>query len=419
MRLHDISLNNLKRRKGKAVFLVIGLLIGVTTAVTLITLTRVMEEDMGKKMDQLGANILIVPKSHDLALSFGGMQLSGVSLDVKPLHNEDIKKIQKIKNSENLSILSPKLIGALTLGGKDVFLAGVDFQEELRLKRWWKIAPLAAMVPMDQMAHGPAGDMMAHAPSAAAKSAWQLKDELQENDLLAGATVARLLGLSEGKSLEIRGETFQVRAVLEETGSQDDLLLFADLQEVQEALGRKGELSLIEVAAFCNTCPIDEMVQQLGEVLPGAKVTAIKQAVESRMETVKHFRRFSLGISGIVLFIGSLIVFTTMMASVNERTREIGIFRAIGFRKRHIVQVILLEAFLIGLLAGLMGYAAGVGFSRLTLPFFLQNPGVSIPWDYRMIVLSTGLSVLLALLASTYPALRAARMDPTEALRAI
>ena len=420
MRLHDISLNNLKRRKAKAAFLIIGLLIGVTTAVTLITLTRVMEEDMGKKMDQLGANILIVPKSHDLALSFGGLQLSGVSLDVKPLHSEDIKKIQKIKNNENLSIVAPKLIGALALGGKDIFLAGVDFNEELRLKRWWKIAPLTAMVPMEKMAHGPAGDMiMAHAPETAAKSAWQLKDELQENDLLAGATVARLLGLSEGKSLEIRGETFQVRAVLEETGSQDDLLLFADLLEVQKVLGRKGELSLIEVAAFCNTCPIEEMVQQLGETLPGAKVTAIKQAVESRMETVKHFRRFSLGISGIVLFIGSLIVFTTMMASVNERTREIGIFRAIGFRKRHIVQVILLEAFLIGLLAGLLGYATGVGFSRLTLPFFLQSPGVSIPWDYTMIMLATGLSVLLALLASTYPALRAARMDPTEALRAI
>src|SRR3990172_1447243 len=104
MRLRDISLNNLRRRKGKAAFLIIGLLIGITTAVTLITLTRVMEEDMGKKMDELGANILIIPKSHDLALNFGGMQLSGVSLEVKPLHEGDLDKIRRIENHENLSI---------------------------------------------------------------------------------------------------------------------------------------------------------------------------------------------------------------------------------------------------------------------------------------------------------------------------
>ncbi len=416
MRLRDISLNNLKRRKGKAAFLIIGLLIGVTTAVTLVTLTRLMEEDMGKKMDELGANILIVPQSHDLALTFGGMQLSGVSLDVKPLHDADLEKIRKIKNSENLSIVSPKLIATLSLDGKDAFLAGVDFAEELRLKRWWRVAaPPSAMPKME----AGAGGMMRHGPAAPGQSAFALKDQLGKKDLLAGATIARHLQLAEGQSLDIKGETFSVRAILEETGSQDDLLLFGDLKEVQRVTGRKGELSLVEVAAFCSTCPIEEMVQQLGEVLPGAKVTAVKQAVEARMETVKHFRRFSLGISGVVLFIGSLIVFTTMMASVNERTREIGIFRAIGFRKRHIVQVILLEAFLIGLLAGLLGYGAGVGFSRLTLPFFLQTPGVGIPWDYLMVLLATGLSVFLALAASAYPALRAAQMDPTEALRAM
>lgn len=146
MRLRDISLNNLRRRKGKAAFLIIGLLIGVTTAVTLITLTKAMEEDMGKRMDELGANIIIVPKSHDLALNFGGMQLSGVSLDVKPLHNSDLDKIRQIKNNENLSIVSPKLIAPLPLQGKDVFLAGVNFEEELRLKKWWRIVyPPAAM----------------------------------------------------------------------------------------------------------------------------------------------------------------------------------------------------------------------------------------------------------------------------------
>ena len=141
MRLHNISINNLKRRKGKTLFLTIGLLIGVTTVVTLVTLTRAMEEDIGKKLDELGANILIVPRSHDLTLTYGGLQFSGVALDVQPLHQADVGKIQSIKNKENLSIVAPKLIAPAKVDGREALLVGADFEEELRLKRWWKIVP--------------------------------------------------------------------------------------------------------------------------------------------------------------------------------------------------------------------------------------------------------------------------------------
>jgi putative ABC transport system permease protein len=415
MRLHDISLNNLRRRKGKAAFLTIGLLIGVTTVVTLVTLTKAMEEDMGKKLDVLGANIIIVPQSHELALTYGGMNVSGVSLGAKPLHTTDLVRIRRIKNKESLSIIAPKLIASVSLNGRDVFLAGVDFGEELRLKRWWRIMPPSGMTKPVPEEH----KMMDHRQPMPGQSAFLLRNSLGEKDLLAGAEVARHLQLAAGTPLKISGETFHVRAILEETGSQDDRLLFTSLKNVQNITGRKDELSLVEVAALCNTCPINEMVRQLSDVLPGAKVTAIKQAVESRLETVRHFQRFSLGIASVVLLIGSLIVFTTMMASVNERTKEIGIFRAIGFRKRHIIQVILLEAFLIGMAAGITGYVTGTMVSRVTLPFFLQSQGVGINWDGGLALAATALSVILALAASTYPALRAARLDPAEALRAI
>jgi putative ABC transport system permease protein len=108
-----------------------------------------------------------------------------------------------------------------------------------------------------------------------------------------------------------------------------------------------------------------------------------------------------------------------MMASVNERTREIGIFRAIGFRKIHIARIILLEALVVGFLAGFLGYLAGLGVSRLALPFFLPGQGITIPWDMGVAVGATALSMLLGLTASVYPALRAARLDPAESLRAI
>ncbi len=416
MRLHHISINNLRRRKGKAIFLVIGLLIGVTTVVTLITLTRAMEEDIGRKLDELGANILIVPKSHDLALNYGGMHVSGVTLDVQPLLESDLAKIRSIKNKDSLGIVSPKLVGPLQVNETEVLLVGVDFQQELILKKWWRLAP------PEPVAKGPANHSsggMDHSRLAGGKEAYMIRDTLTPQDLLAGPAVARHLHLREGQSLNLRGRSFRVRGILEETGSQDDMLIFGDLAAIQWVLGRPGQLSLVEVSAFCNSCPIDDMVQQISQALPGAKTTAIKQAVAARMETVRNFKRFSLGISIVVLLIGSLIVFTTMMASVNERTREIGIFRAIGFRKKHVVRIILMEALLIGLAAGALGYLAGVGFTRLALPFFMQAKEVQIGLDWVMALWAVTIAVLLGLTASLYPALRAARLDPAESLRAI
>ncbi len=386
MKLHTISINNLKRRKAKMAFLTIGLMVGIATIVTLVTLTASMSSDIERKMDEFGANILITPQSNGLSMNYGGISLGGVTFDQREIHESDLAKITTISNSKNISTISPKVLGSAKVGGHDVLLVGVNFDSELKMKQWWKIF----------------GD----APKA-------------ENELLLGSDAAKVLNVSTGDTVQIKGEAFTVAGILDQTGSQDDSLVFASLRKAQKLLGKDGKITLAEVAALCSGCPIGDMVTQIAEKLPEARVTAIQQVVEGRLKALDQFKRFSYAMAGVVVFIGSLIVFVTMMGSVNERTTEIGVFRAIGFRKSHIMRIILFEAALVSHLAGFLGYVAGMGGARLALPFMAEAKNAHLVWDTTVAFGSIGLAVVLGLLASLYPALHASKMDPTEALRAL
>jgi putative ABC transport system permease protein len=162
------------------------------------------------------------------------------------------------------------------------------------------------------------------------------------------------------------------------------------------------------------------MVSQISEVLPSANVMAIQQVVKGRMETIGHFQNFSYGVSALVLLVGCLMVFVTMMGSVRERTVEIGIFRAMGFRKSHVIRIVLLEAGMIAAVAGIVGYFAGLGATRVLLPLFTEGQGHgAVSFDPLMAGSAFLASIILGLSASLYPALMASRLDPNEALRAL
>src|SRR5664279_576019 len=111
MKLHTISINNLKRRKAKMAFLTVGLTVGIATIVTLVTLTKSMSGDIERKMDEFGANILITPQQNGLAMNYGGISLGGVTFDQKEILESDLAKISTIKNSRNISAVAPKVLG--------------------------------------------------------------------------------------------------------------------------------------------------------------------------------------------------------------------------------------------------------------------------------------------------------------------
>ena len=119
------------------IFLVLGLFIGIATIVTLMSITESMTHDIEDRLDQYGANIVMVPRSDNLNLSYGGITMGGVNYQTVEFAEEKIPEIRTIENSKNLGLVAPKVLGAATVKDRDVLLMGVDFATELQLKNWW------------------------------------------------------------------------------------------------------------------------------------------------------------------------------------------------------------------------------------------------------------------------------------------
>ena len=385
MKLSDISLGNLKRRKAKAIFVLIGLLVGVTAVVAFISLVDAMTRDINHKLEKYGANIMILPKTENLSLTYGGMAIGGISFEMKEILQKDLQKIKGIKNSANVAAVGPMVLGSLKVGGSNVLLAGVDFEVMPILRPWWNIK--------------------GKAPG--------------KEGILMGSEAAHILGLKEGDTLDADGTPLKVTGIIQATGSQDDQIIFAQLETAQKILGKEGRISMAEVAALCSGCPIDDMVIQISKVIPGSKVMAIRQVVEGRMATLGHFNKFAYGLSLLVMLVGGLVVLVTMMGSVRERTSEFGVFMAIGFKKSHVMRIVLFEAAVISAMAGVLGYIMGLGATKLSLPFFTESADVHLVFNPTLAASVLGGAILLGLLSSVYPAIMAGNLDPNEALRSL
>jgi len=395
--------------------------VGIATAVALLTLSRMIKDEIGLQLDQFGANIVVVPKSNSLALDYGGVTVSGVSFDVNQLRDEDARRVRDIPYRNRLAVVAPKILGAVEAEGQQVLLAGVDFGQELQLKRWWRLVGEKPKGEADLLVGYEAAralSLVEHATEDA--SAPVAPESHAVMDMTASGRHANHAAAANFRvvrdRLTLAGREFRVSGVLAPTGGREDGMIFGQLGSVQSLLGRPGQLSLVEVSALCQDCPVEDIVAQIAAQVPNAKVSAIQQAVRARTETVERLTRFAAAVSGVVLLIGALMIFTTMSASVVERTKEIGVLRAIGFRRSHIVKGLMLEVALLSVAGGLLGWAAGIVASRLLLPYFSQT-GLEFVVDPALAVVSVAAALALGAVASIYPTLRAARLDPSEAVR--
>lgn len=383
MTIRTLAWRNLSRRKTRALFTGLGIFLGIATFVALSSLTTGMEGAVRDKLDRYGANILVVPRTEQLALGFGDIALGGTQVARAKLTAKDGDAIRSIPMNERVRTVVPFFLAAADASGTNLVWMGLPPVEIPEARPWWRVDG----------------------------SARPGRDEV-----LLGSEAAALLDKGPGGTVTAGGRTFRVAGVLRPTGEKEDGMVIASIRDVQALAKSPGAVTFFEVAALCKDCPVDEIVAQIGDAVPGARVTAIRQVVESRKEAVDQFHRLGMGVSAVVLAIGGLMVLVTVMGGVQERTREIGVLRAVGFRRRAILSLLFWETGWISFMASLGGAAAGVAAAALAAPTFgVAGAGVPVPPALVGVALGTA----LGLLGSVPPARRAAALAPTEAIRAL
>jgi putative ABC transport system permease protein len=251
--------------------------------------------------------------------------------------------------------------------------------------------------------------------------------EVDRSVVVIGIDIARAKGVRVGDFLKVRGRDFQIVGIMVQSLTIRDKMAFMPLREAQKLLAQVLPPMLYPdpyaLATGIEVYPskgisADILAQRINDRLEGIRATPPSQLVQHIRQNLIIFNVILMSNAIIAIFVGGLAILNTMMMAISERTKEIGIKKALGASRSDIAWEMVREAALIGLIGGTIGIAGGA------LVVFLLNhstasEGIAIfIVTPRLVFFILVFSVVLGSAAGLYPALTAARSSPLECLRA-
>jgi len=396
MNIYKLVLKDILRRKKRVLYAALGVIIGTMTVVGILTVAAAGQARIINQLEKYGPNLTVLPAVSNLNVTLGDLSLGAISIgdnyidegrlpEIRVITDGKIREALKIEDQGNIATIAPKLYVNAAVNGTNVLVVGILPQEEKLLRTWWNVEQ---------------GIYISGT-----------------NDILAGASASELLGLKSGDDISVGNATFKVTGILETTGSNDDYQLFASLSTLQQATGKEGKVSSIDIRALCNACPVEIIADALNGAIPGLRAVAVKQVAATEMGMLERINRLMYALAGITLAIGAFGVMNTMMTSVHERIKDIGIMRAVGSSQRQIIAMFLEEAVIVGLIGGIFGYVGGSLLSYAIGPLIFE--GTAVSWVLGYFPVSLAVAVVVAMLATSYPAYRATRIRVADSFRAL
>ena len=384
--------------KMRSILSMLGILIGVAAVIAMIALGQGAKESVSQRLASLGSNLLVVRP--------GSRRMHGVALEAGAVTRFTLKDAQAITKLPMLKKVSPSVSGRVQLiyGNKNwntqVQGTGLDY------------AVMRASVP------------------TVGRFFTEEELRMRQKVVLLGAAVAKeLFGNINpvGATIRINRINFKVIGVLPEKGAtgwrdQDDLVVIPITTAMYRLLGKEyvdsidvevKDINMMEEAQSSMRQLIIKRHRLNNEDEGSFQIRNMAEIQEALQSTTRTMTLLLGSIAAISLLVGGIGIMNIMLVSVTERTREIGLRKAIGARRRDILSQFLIESVVMTFSGGIIGIIFGVGIAAL-LSFFA---GWATKVSASSVILATTFSIAVGIGFGFWPARQAARLNPIEALR--
>ena len=357
--------------RGRLTLALIALSSGAAISSALLNIDLDAEQKLTHEFRTLGANMVVAPPStgSDAALTDAAI-MDGIA----GLH------------APQIVAAAPYLYVAANAGAQPVILAGTWFDQVAKMNSWWKV-----------------------------DGGW-VSSRDDRLHCLVGQAAARQLGLMPGSQINLRAGEHDVSLTVTgivTTGSAEDSQIFTSLDTTQDLSDLAGRVSLVQLSVSGTPSEMEAFASRLADALPGLDVRPVRQLTAAEGSILGRIRGLILWTVMLILALTTLGVLASMAALAMERSRDVGLMKALGGPVGRIMRLFLAEAGALGVMGGTIGFAAGVVLARWIGGRVF---GVAISPRLEVFPLTIALTVAVAL-AGALPLRLLGRVRPAEILR--
>ena len=413
----------LLRQKGRFLLIALTVALGVSLATAMLDVAFDVGEKVNQELKAYGANITVTPRTQRVLKDVYGLDESAGRRDY--LREQDLGNIKTIFWTNNIVAFAPFLEEKLTLAdGTEAPVLGTWFEKNLTL---------------------PTGETTTTGVKEM-KSWWQVEGSWPADDgeaVMVGKKLAAKYGLKPGDTITGRDaagaeQRLSVCGIVSGGGTEEDEII-APLALVQRLTNLSGKVSSVEVSAITTpendlarkaaanpkalsqreydiwycTAYVGSIAYQIEEVIPGSVARPVRQIAESEGQILDKTQLLMLLITVLSLLSSALGVSNLISANVMERSRELGLLKALGASNLAVSLLVLAELFAAGIVGGVVGYFAGLGFAQL-IGKTVFGSGIAVNLTVIPVV---ALLLTIVLLGGSVPAIRLLlSLQPAEVL---